>query len=481
MAERRPNVLFLTSDQQRFDCLGVNSDGYVQTPAIDRLAAEGVNLTGCYVNNPVCAPSRATLLTGRYPRNHGVTSNGIALSEDELTVAQILSDAGYRTGNLGKLHFVPLGTRDFDRPHPGFGFDVHVNADEPGCFPDDYIRWIRRVAPGMEDKVGIPHPITGDRSKHYWDFEAPEELSYTAWVADQTIGFIDAAGDTPWFAVAGFYLPHAPCNPPAEYVDRYPTAGIPRPDVVPGELDDKPEMVRYLAENLLPDTNEEVTRYRQYYYASCTMVDHHCGRVIEHLRRSGQLDNTIVVYFSDHGDACGDNFTLGKHQAHYDSFMKVPMVWRWPGGLPGGRTFEGFFEGVDLVPTLLEALSLPIPVPVDGTSLWEQLAGGDGPGKDCVLMEYFDPGIEEVVHAVPNATRYTLSGWSVLTLIDEQNKYWIDGEGNEILYDRKADPGEHVNLAGDPAYSAALGRMRKALLVKLASTYDRRHRKFASV
>ena len=180
------------------------------------------------------------------------------------------------------------------------------------------------------------------------------------------------------------------------------------------------------------------------------MVDHHCGRVIEHLRRSGQLDNTIVVYFSDHGDACGDNYTLGKHQAHYDSFMKVPMVWRWPGGLPGGRTFEGFFEGVDLVPTLLEALSLPIPKPVDGTSLWGQLVGDDGPGKDCVLMEYFDPGIEEVVHEVPKATRYTLRGWSVLTLIDEQNKYWIDGEGNEILYDRKADPGEHVNLAGDP-------------------------------
>ena len=113
----------------------------------------------------------------------------------------------------------------------------------------------------------------------------------------------------------------------------------------------------------------------------------------------------------------------------YDSFMKVPMVWRWPGGLPGGRTFEGFFEGVDLVPTLLEALSLPIPKPVDGTSLWKQLVGDDGPGKDCVLMEYFDPGIGEVVHAVPKATRYTLSGWSVLTLIDEQNKYWIDGRG----------------------------------------------------
>ena len=254
---------------------------------------------------------------------------------------------------------------------------------------------------------------------------------------------------------------------------------MPRPDVVPGELDDKPAMVRQIAERLLPDM-EEVIRYRRYYYASCTMVDHHCGRVIEHLQRSGQLDNTIVVYFSDHGDACGDNYTMGKHQAHYDSFLRVPMVWRWPSGLPGGRTFDGFFEGVDLVPTLLEALSLPIPAPVDGSSHWGQLAGADGPGKDNVLVEYFDPGIEQVGHPVSGAAPYSLDGFSVLTLIDKLNKYWIDGDGNEILYDRKTDPGEHVNLAGDPAHAPALGRMRKALLVKLALTYDRRHRKLTA-
>ena len=476
---QRPNVLFLTTDQQRFDCLGVNSAGYVKTPNIDRLAGEGVNLTGAFVNNPVCMPSRATLLTGRYPRNHGVTSNGFTLSQDEVTIAELLSSAGYRTGNLGKLHFLPHSSRDYDRAHPAYGFDVHVNADEPGCYPDDYIRWIRRVAPGMEEKVGVPHPITGNRADNlYWDFEAPEELSYSAWVADQTIEFIDGAGEGPWFAVAGFYLPHSPCNPMPKYVELYPREGIPPPDVIPGELDDKPEEVRRIAETLLPEDEETVMQFRRYYYASCSMIDHHCGRIVDHLRRSGTLENTIVVFYSDHGDACGDNFTMAKHQAHYDSCLHVPMVWRWPKELPAGGRFEGFFEGVDLVPTLLDALGLQVPVRIDGTSLWGQLRDG-GAGKESVLVEYFDPGNAQVRTEVPERVRYALGGSSVLTLINRDYKYWVNAQGEEILYDRGEDPGEHVNLASCGEHAAALAGMRKALLQKLASTYDRRHRKLA--
>lgn len=476
---QRPNILFLTTDQQRFDCLGVNSGGYVKTPNIDRLAAEGVNLTGAFVNNPVCMPSRATLLTGRYPRNHGVTSNGFTLPEDEVSIAEILSQAGYRTGNLGKLHFLPHSNRDYDRAHPAYGFDVHVNADEPGCYPDDYIRWIRRVAPGMEEKVGVPHPITGDRDDPpYWDFDAPEELSYTAWVADQTIDFIDGAGDSPWFAIAGFYLPHSPCNPLSKYVDLYPRDSVPPPDVIPGELDDKPGVIRQLSESLLPDDEETVLQFRRYYYGSCSMVDHHCGRIVDHLRQNGQLDNTIIVFYSDHGDACGDNFTMAKHQAHYDSCLHVPMVWRYPESIPAGGQFEGFFEGVDLVPTVLAALGLEIPDRVDGGSQWEGLCGGGDDGKDSVLVEYFDPGNAQVRTQVPGRGRYPNRS-SVLTLITAKYKYWVNAEGEEILYDRVEDPGEHVNLAASGGHLEALAAMRKSLLVKLTTTYDGRHRKLA--
>ena len=156
MADARPNILFLTTDQQRFDCLGVNSDGFVQTPNLDRLAREGANLLRFYVNNPVCMPSRASLLTGKYPRNHGVTCNGIPLAESIPNIAHALGSAGYVTGNLGKLHFLPHSGRDYDLPHPDYGFHVVVNADEPGCYPDAYIQWIRKVAPETEAKVRVP-------------------------------------------------------------------------------------------------------------------------------------------------------------------------------------------------------------------------------------------------------------------------------------------------------------------------------------
>jgi arylsulfatase A-like enzyme len=213
MPSSRPNILFLTTDQQRFDCLGINSNGFVQTPNLDALAREGANLLRFYVNNPLCMPSRASLLTGKYPRNHSVTCNGIPLSESIPNIAHALGAAGYVTGNLGKLHFLPHSGRDYTEPHPDYGFHVVVNADEPGCYPDAYIQWIRSVAPEMEEKVRVPTPGVEPRgSFDRWIFDAPEELSYSAWVADETIKFIDSNPDRPWFAIAGLYLPHAPAT-----------------------------------------------------------------------------------------------------------------------------------------------------------------------------------------------------------------------------------------------------------------------------
>jgi arylsulfatase len=153
-----PNILFLTTDQQRFDGLGINSGGRVRTPCLDALAREGTNLQDFYVNSPVCGPNRACLLTGRYPQNHGVRVNGIPLPQSEVTLAHALRAAGYVTANLGKLHFLPHSGRDHTASHPSYGFDVATVSDEPGCYPDPYIQWIRRVAPEMEAKVRVPIP-----------------------------------------------------------------------------------------------------------------------------------------------------------------------------------------------------------------------------------------------------------------------------------------------------------------------------------
>src|SRR5262249_22254236 len=152
------NILFLTTDQQRFDGLGINSGGRVQTPRLDALAREGANLQGFYVNSPVCGPNRACLLTGRYPQNHGLRVNGIVLSESEATLAHALRGAGYVAAHLASLPFRPPSVRDHTPPHPRYGFDVATISAEPGCYPDPYIQWIRHVAPEMEAKVRVPIP-----------------------------------------------------------------------------------------------------------------------------------------------------------------------------------------------------------------------------------------------------------------------------------------------------------------------------------
>ncbi len=457
MADARPNILFLTTDQQRFDCLGVNSDGFVQTPNLDRLAREGANLLRFYVNNPVCMPSRASLLTGKYPRNHGVTCNGIPLAESIPNIAHALGSAGYVTGNLGKLHFLPHSGRDYDLPHPDYGFHVVVNADEPGCYPDAYIQWIRKVAPETEAKVRVPNPLTEPRgSFDRWVFDAPEELSYSAWVADETIRFIDSNPDRPWFAIAGLYLPHAPCNPTRRWFDLYKDVDIPKPLLREGELDDKPRVFRDLAARFVPEDEGTWEDFRRYYYASCSMIDHHCGRVIEHLRASGQLDNTLVVFYSDHGEMAGDHWMMAKHQSNYESVIHVPAIVRHPATVPAGSEVAAVIEGVDLMPTVLDAVGADIPRSVDGESRWAAVTGSGEAGSEGVLVEYATP-----------------EGESSKTLLTATHKYWVNEQGEEALFDRRNDPDEFVNRAGDPACVADLQDMRNRLLLKLINTDNR--------
>lgn len=457
MPSSRPNILFLTTDQQRFDCLGINSNGFVQTPNLDALAREGTNLLRFYVNNPLCMPSRASLLTGKYPRNHGVTCNGIPLSESIPNIAHALGSAGYVTGNLGKLHFLPHSGRDYTEPHPDYGFHVVVNADEPGCYPDAYIQWIRSVAPELEEKVRVPIPGVEPRdSFDRWIFDAPEELSYSAWVADETIKFIDSNPDRPWFAIAGLYLPHAPCNPTRRWFDLYSDVEIPPPLLRENELNDKPTVFRELAERFVPADDSEWEDFRRYYYASCSMVDHHCGRVIEHLRETGRLDNTLVVFYSDHGEMAGDHRLMAKHQTNYDSVIHVPAIVRYPAAVPAGSEVEAIIEAVDLMPTILEAVGADTPRSVDGHSRWAAVTGDSEAGPNSVLVEFATP-----------------EGENCKTLLTTTHKYWVNQKGEELLFDLRDDPNEFVNRAGDAAAAGDLQDMRARLLQKLISTDDR--------
>ena len=461
MPDKRPNILFLTTDQQRFDGLGINNPnaGLVKTPVIDELAWSGANFTNFFVNNPVCMPTRACVLTGRRPHSHGVRENGIPLPEDEVTLAHWLGDHGYRTANLGKLHFLPHSGRDHTQPHPPYGFDVPLISDEPGCYPDAYIRWIRSIDPALEAKVRVPIPAVEDRGgpTGHWVFEGPEECSHTAWVADRTIEFIRGAStaNRPWFAIAGFYLPHSPCNPSQKYLDMYPVDEMPLPMRREGELDDKPPMFQRIAQNTAHLTDRDWQEFRAYYYASCSFVDHHCGRILGALAGLGLEEDTIVVFHSDHGDLCGDHWMTSKHATNYDGIIRVPLAIRWPGKIDPGTSLCEQVECIDLMPTVLRAASLPAPEGCQGESQWD-LVTGEGPGgKERVLVELTRPG-----------------GIDVRTIRTEGYKYSRLNSGHEVLFDLTEDPDEFVNLAEDPAATGLLAEARLSMVDALMDAAD---------
>ncbi|MFP4058758.1 MAG: sulfatase [Candidatus Brocadiia bacterium] len=451
----RPNVLVINTDQQRFDALGVNSQGFVRTPHLDGLAAQGANLRALYANNPVCMPSRACFLTGRYCQNHGVRTNGIPLPESEVALSHVLRDAGYATAQLGKLHFLPHAGRDHTQPHPAYGFEVRHVSDEPGCYPDPYIQWVRRVAPQMEQKIRVPTPNVEPRSPlDRWPFEGPEELSHTAWVADRTIEFI-RQHKGPWCAVAGFYPPHPPCNPPQRWLELYPPERMPRPTRREREMDDKPALFQRAAQQWAQVSEQEWLECRAYYLAMCSLVDFHCGRIVEALREEDLFDDTLIVFFSDHGDARGDHGIVGKGPTNYDCIVRVPGFFHFPGRLPPGRQVEALVESVDFVPTILEAVGVEPPDGVKGVSRWDLLAGRTQQGADGVLIEFKQP-----------------HGTNIKTLVTADYKYWVNEGGEEALFDRVADPHELVNRAPDPAYREAVETLRQALVAKLLAAED---------
>ena len=237
---KHPNILLLTTDQQRWDALGSNGNAEIKTPNLDQLAAQGVNLSHFFVQNPVCMPSRVSMLTGQYPATLGITQNGVPVPQDTITLPRMLRNYGYTSANVGKLHFLPHANRDHSDAHPDYGFDHLEISDEPGCYEDAYRAWVRRRAPDQLDhiSVGLPpaadawyntmgikdqvkHRVEGARFdfKGAIPFAGNEHLTHSGFVAERTIEFLRRQGGQPFLCISGFYSPHAPWMVPQRYLD----------------------------------------------------------------------------------------------------------------------------------------------------------------------------------------------------------------------------------------------------------------------
>jgi arylsulfatase A-like enzyme len=484
------NVLWIMTDQHRADCLGCMGHPAVQTPNLDRLAAEGMAFDQAFCQSPVCMASRAALLTGRSPQALGVRGMDL-LRPWETTTAEVLRRAGYHTGAFGKLHLTPeLYTRDVlgsDVPvldwrrfadaaalpalelppeKEQYGFCEHLGCDD-AC-QGRFHEWLRRRG---EEPRPRPERLCAEGPADLYVSPYSAELDPSAFIAERTADFIRRrAGGGPWMAFCSFIAPHHPFAAPAEQLARYDPDALPLPAAKGGvDLDGLPERLQAAIgeTDRLPEA--VLRRIVQHYLAAISQVDDGVGRLLQTLEETGQGDETIVLFVADHGEFLGNHGLLRKPSFQYDETLRVPLLLRLPEG-PRNRRVAGLVECIDLHPTLLGLLGVECNPGVQGRD-W----------SDCLRREALEAIGHEAVHAemheMSPQTHGTPRGAfaAVQTLRTRTRKLCLYPTlGAEVgqLFDLANDPDESVNRYHDPAWRAEREALTHALVQRLHRNAD---------
>ncbi|MBM4031852.1 MAG: hypothetical protein FJ291_08720 [Planctomycetes bacterium] len=448
-----PNILILFADQLRADALGCHGNPVCQTPHLDALAAAGVVFESAFTPNPICVPARASLTTGNYShRATGVKDNGGLIRDDQPRMAHHFAARGYATYACGKLHYTPYAPPGQPRVLHGF---QHCDLTESGRLINQYDP--KGTLRGLEDYhdyladagwagFSRAHGI-GNNDVRPCPTPLPAELHVDAWVADCTIRrlreHVAARPGQPFLLYCGFPKPHAPLDPPCEYVRRYDVRDIPPPVGDETMLDDRnPDIARTRRTHALDSLSPAARRVAKlYYYALITHQDAQVGRVLAALDATGVADDTIVLFTADHGDLMGDfggffkgNFLQGS--------VHVPFILRTPGGPKGARRRE--LVGLqDVLPTLAALTGCPLDAAVHGLDLTA------APARDVFYSQCFDPPEQSAM------------------LFDGRWKFCYAQEGpTEELYDLAEDPHELVNLATRPGGEALVKPWRERLIAE---------------
>ncbi len=504
-------ILFVTTDQQRYDTLGCNGGTLARTPVVDRLAAEGVRYERAVPQSVVCMPSRSTVLTGQHPSTHGVWMNGVALPVDAPSVAAVLHRAGYRTALVGKPHFEPFvdpfgrfaenglalaGVPTVDSPWddgtvgPHRGFDHLELATHGAMGPLHYARWLAATHP---EAVADYYPVldaelevnaagggaTG--APQVKDNPIPRGWYHTDWVADRTIAWLDGLDeDDDWFCWMSFPDPHHPWDPPASEMGRVDWRDVPLPagyveDPAEREriLDAKPRHWRLWYDGTLVSNYEAPTRWvpatltadqvREVNARNAVeveLIDEALGRVLDAIAARGWGDDVDVVFTTDHGELQGDFGLLFKGPYHVDGLMRLPLVWRpAPSAGVAPAVVTQPVGLVDLAPTFCTAAGLPAPAWMEGAALPVDDADADARRSGRVVTEWDSELLGVDVHL----RTITRDGWVCTTYAPGTVHDGTEGE----LYDLTDDPLQQVNRWDDPALAATrddlVGDLRAAV------------------
>ncbi len=506
------NILVFMTDQQRWDSLGCNGNPVCKTPHLDQLAREGFTSSSCFAANPTCTPSRASLMTGRYTTAHGARANGIPLSEDEITIPEVFSQAGYATGSFGKIHLrptrvleavTPKGKRicsyeslafwenygpglsvdqHYDHqswfPSPYYGFDEVLLTIGHGSFASrygHYAEWLKEHHPELVGRDKQEFALPGSTgAPHSWKSAMPAEHHVSNWIVDQTMDFVSRQHEAgkPFLAFCSFPDPHHPFAPPAPYCNLYDDADIELPSLREGDLENKPwsyeqcyknggEGITGVPNGFRPcDLRDEQWReIIAHTYGMVTLMDEAVGRALRHLDELGLSDDTLVLFTSDHGDMLGDHGLLFKSSLwHLDSLVKVPLIVRLPGAIPTGQTKDGLISQVDLFQTICDFAGIEPPLGRQGVSQKDYLcAKTDVSPRRAAIVEDEDDTTDEKLRTL---------------ITDDWKLIFCGGREYGELYDRNNDPGECANLWNRREYQDVKSELLEQLLHELVAITD---------
>jgi arylsulfatase len=478
---KKPNILLIQTDQQSAETLGLYGNPIVKTPNLERLAENGIVFENTFCNYPACSPSRSSMMTGRYASTIRCHANHMLINPLEVSLPQVLKEAGYQTALIGKNHaFIARKEAKENSSDQADG----KNGTLHEVF--DYVKQGHHghLVEGYENdsEVAAAHQWAVD---HCWKSPlghgtnpAPYERCGTQLLGDTAIDYLENVrqSEQPFFMWLSFPDPHTPYQTPEPYASMYDPDNVPLPPK--DDLEGKPERqkVAHIMDAMDKADDDLIRKVRAIHYGMINFIDDNVGRVMETLERLGLEEDTIVMFTSDHGDSMGAHGLIQKHNAFYDSFTKVPLIVSWPGKI-SPQSSNHFVELVDFMPTLLELSGSPIPRGVQGRSFAPFLLDQSYEPREFVVIESGEEGepmrLSEITDRPQDPFDESCFVWCAyreawmgkgksIRTHDWKLNIYTNGDGE--LYDLQNDPDELVNLFGKPECDSITVELERKLL-----------------
>ncbi len=445
----RPHIIFIITDQQRFDTIRALGYDHVDTPHLDRLVREGVTFTGCHVTAASCAPSRASLFTGYYPHTTGILKNADAWNHSWI---EQLRDSGYRTINVGKMHSYPY--------HTPLGFEeryVVENKDrylEERYYFDEWDKALRARGIVKQQREFYRQRPDYAQCLGAFTWDLPADTHPDNFVGDMATHWIRTKPrdtERPLFLQIGFPGPHPPYDPTPEMAQKYMARDLPLQPVTEVELASQPAPYKAMRQHnadvdhdsvvhLLEPTPEQRHRQRAYYLANVEMIDTQVGQIMQALEDEGYLENAVVVFTSDHGDCLTDHGHSQKWTM-YDTITRMPLILWSPQRFTGDRRVEGLCQQMDVGPALLELAGVEPAPTMEARSLGPALRGDAWQPREYVFAEH---GRDGILQETQFMTMVRSDDWKLVHFVD-----CTEGQ----LFDLRRDPGETANLWEDAGHA----------------------------